>query len=46
VGERKVRLINGLEIGMFGAEFEIDQMMPIRLHNAMYLSAWGSSITS
>ena len=31
-GERKVRLIDGLEIGMFGAEFKIDQMMPVRLH--------------
>lgn len=41
VGERKVRLINGLEIGMFGTEFEIDQMMPIRLHNADVLIGLG-----
>lgn len=40
-GERKVRLVNGLEIGMFGAEFEIDQMMPIRLRNADVLIGLG-----
>jgi hypothetical protein len=33
-GERKVRLINGLQIGLFGAEFEIDQMIPVRLGTA------------
>jgi len=30
-GERKVTLINGLEIGMFGTDFNIDRMMPVRL---------------
>ncbi len=40
-GERKVRLIDGLEIGMFGAEFNIDQMMPVRLQAADVLIGLG-----
>ncbi len=40
-GKRKVRLINGLEIGMFGAEFDVDQMMPIRLRSADVLIGLG-----
>lgn len=33
-GERKVRLVDDLKIGLFGIEFEIDQMMPVRLGSA------------
>lgn len=40
-GERKVALINGLEIGMFGVEFEFNQMMPVRLRNADVLIGLG-----
>ncbi len=40
-GKRKVALINGLEIGMFGAEFEINQMMPVHLRNADVLIGLG-----
>lgn len=40
-GKRKVRLIDGLKVGMFGAEFKIDQMMPIRLRTADVLIGLG-----
>ena len=40
-GERKVALINGLQLGMFGAEFDIDQMMPVNLRNADVLIGLG-----
>ncbi len=40
-GKRKVALINGLEIGIFGAEFEINQMMPVHLQNADVLIGLG-----
>lgn len=40
-GERKVALINGLQIGMFGADFKIDRMMPVRLRNAGVLIGLG-----
>jgi len=33
-GERKVRLVDDLDIGIFGTEFEVDQMMPVRLRSA------------
>jgi len=33
-GDRKVALVSGLEIGMFGVEFEFNQMAPVRLQNA------------
>ncbi len=33
-GERKVRLIDGLELGMFGAEFKLDRVIPVNLRNA------------
>lgn len=33
-GKRKVRLVDDLKIGLFGTEFEIDRMMPVRLGNA------------
>ena len=40
-GERKVALINGLEIGMFGADFKIDKMMPVRMRSAGVLIGLG-----
>lgn len=40
-GERKVHRINGLKIGMFGTEFEIDQMIPLHLWNADVLIGLG-----
>ncbi|MGI9235886.1 MAG: aspartyl protease family protein [Woeseiaceae bacterium] len=40
-GERKVRQINGLKVGMFGTEFEINQMMPVYLRNADVLIGLG-----
>lgn len=33
-GERKARLINNLDVGMFGTSFEIDRMMPVQLVGA------------
>ena len=34
-------LINGLEIGMFGADFKIDKMMPVRMRSAGVLIGLG-----
>ncbi len=31
-GTRKVRTVDGIEIGMFGAGFKIDQLMPVRAY--------------
>ncbi len=32
-GERRVRLVDDVQIGMFGANFKIDQLMPMRIRS-------------
>lgn len=36
-GKRKVRLVDGVKIEMFGAPFTIDQLMPVRIYSADFL---------
>ena len=40
-GDREVSLVNGLQIGMFGADFEINKMMPVRMRSAAVLIGLG-----
>ena len=36
-GKRKVRLVDGVKIEMFGTTFTIDQLMPVRIYSADFL---------